>query len=353
MKEINFLKYNIVVASVALLVLLLVVSCQKEETTIVDKPNDELKISDNKPLIGLLSRVVQNPTSVDNVIDKSSCVSVNLPVGVFVNGSLITVGGSNGSSYAALQATIDGFPTAPTVAMSFPIVVKNRDYSTLQITSQNQMNQVLSGCNSTDDFSEIDCIKISYPISVALYNINTQVASTLLIYDNPQLYSFLNQGLTANLLANINYPIKVLSASNSNLTLNSNFELTNFIENAIDDCDDSPNTDADFTNTIASGTWRITYFFDNNDSTASFNGYTFTFGSTGLIQATKNNVTTNGAWTRYYDSDSYKFELTFDAVALDEIEEDWNIIEKSVSVLKLKHIRGGDGSTDYLTFTKN
>ena len=33
--------------------------------------------------------------------------------------------------------------------------------------------------------------------------------------------------------------------------------------------------------------------------------------------------------------------------------DDYKIIEYSATVIKLKHVSGGNGGTDYLTFTKN
>jgi len=36
-----------------------------------------------------------------------------------------------------------------------------------------------------------------------------------------------------------------------------------------------------------------------------------------------------------------------------ELSDDWEIIEKSTTVIKLKDVSGGNGGIDYLTFTKN
>nr|WP_315147929.1 hypothetical protein [uncultured Flavobacterium sp.] len=36
-----------------------------------------------------------------------------------------------------------------------------------------------------------------------------------------------------------------------------------------------------------------------------------------------------------------------------ELTDDWEIIERTSTVIKLKDVSGGNGGTDYLTFTKN
>jgi hypothetical protein len=48
------------------------------------------------------------------------------------------------------------------------------------------------------------------------------------------------------------------------------------------------------------------------------------------------------------------FNLAFSSPAeFLELSDDWEIIEKSTTVIKLKDVSGGNGGTDYLTFTKN
>ena len=65
-------------------------SCQKEEMVIIDENNNET-LTSTSPLTGLITRVSQNPTAIDNVLDNSSCFKVKLPVTVIVNGQNIVV----------------------------------------------------------------------------------------------------------------------------------------------------------------------------------------------------------------------------------------------------------------------
>ncbi|MEO0046727.1 MAG: hypothetical protein RL705_1918, partial [Bacteroidota bacterium] len=59
------------------------VSCQKEEETVIQDNTESFVV--DEPIAGLLSRTSQNPTSIDNVLDNSSCFSVQLPVTVLIN----------------------------------------------------------------------------------------------------------------------------------------------------------------------------------------------------------------------------------------------------------------------------
>jgi hypothetical protein len=94
------------------------------------------------------------------------------------------------------------------------------------------------------------------------------------------------------------------------------------------------------------------YYEDDDNETDDFTGYTFTFNSNGTSIALRSGITTNGTWSTFVDSGQNKLDLIFNGTDLDEIEDDWRIIEFSTTQIRLKDISGGDGSTDYLTFTK-
>jgi hypothetical protein len=129
--------------------------------------------------------------------------------------------------------------------------------------------------------------------------------------------------------------------------------------------DDSPNqsmnTPADVINIVNKGTWKITYYYDtDHEATSSFNGYNFTFGANNALTATNGTNNYTGTWS-VTDSNSnddsqsdLDFNIAFSSPAqFEELTDDWEIIEKSTTVIKLKDVSGGNGGTDYLTFTKN
>jgi hypothetical protein len=335
--------------------LALLVSCQKEEETIIQDTTQSFLKSD--PLAQLLSRASQNSTASDNILDNTSCFSVQLPVTVIVNSQQIIV--TNQSDYQIVQDAIDEFSTDDDIVnFIFPITIKFKNHQTLIVQNSNQLDDVLDDCDEDDEFDEIDCISLIYPITINVYDSNNQIANTVTITSNTNFYNFL-ENLNDSTLIGIVYPIEGINSNNQTIVINSNAELENFIDDAIDDCDDSSSgggTDLVFLDVIASGTWIISYFQEDDDNeTATYNGYNFTFASNGNLTAVKNSVTINGTWDEYLDSGQRKLQLTFTNGDddFDELEEDWRIIEFSATVIRLKHISGGDGSSDYLTFTKN
>lgn len=127
--------------------------------------------------------------------------------------------------------------------------------------------------------------------------------------------------------------------------------------------DDSPTytdlTSAQVINTATQGTWRITLFNDSGtDETNHFTGYDFAFGS-GSLTTTNGTNTYTGTWSVSHDnSDDNPSDVDFNIFFASppnfaELSEDWHLISYTATEIKLSHVSGGGGGTDYLTFTKN
>jgi hypothetical protein len=100
--------------------------------------------------------------------------------------------------------------------------------------------------------------------------------------------------------------------------------------------------------TAIAGTYRISFYWDKKDETSDFAGYNFSFGSGGQATATKGSTTVKGTWSE----SSSKFIIDFgtDAV-LSELNDDWQIVEKSATTIKLKE--DNPLQDDQVTFIKN
>lgn len=132
--------------------------------------------------------------------------------------------------------------------------------------------------------------------------------------------------------------------------------------------DDSSSTNGNPTevvNTVKDGTWRITSFMeDTNDETHHFTGYNFTFGDNNEVTATNGTNTYTGTWSVTNSSNSsddddnnnsdIDFNIMFTAPEnFTELNDDWDILERTDSKIRLRDVSGGNGGTDLLTFVKN
>lgn len=107
--------------------------------------------------------------------------------------------------------------------------------------------------------------------------------------------------------------------------------------------------------TVVTGSWKVTYYYDKTfDATASFSGYSFTFASGGTITAVKGASTVNGTWSSGNDDSKVKFVISFATPAnFTEISNDWHVIERTDTKIRLQDISGGGGGTEFLTFERN
>lgn len=330
---------------------LFLMSCQTEENEVIQDPNQNL--SNVSPLTTLMTRVTQNPTSGDNIMDNSSCFSVVLPATVIVNGQNIVV--STQADYQTVQDAIDAFSNDDDIVnFIYPITIQFQNFSTQVLQDSDDLDDVIDDCGEDDGFDEIDCISFNFPIVINVYNANNQFANTITINNNTDLYNFL-ENLEDNEYVAIQYPISLIDSNGVNVTITSNDQLEDVIEDSIDDCDDSPSGGGSSTlsSIIVDGTWYVSYFFDDTDETSDYAGYNFTFNVSGTATAVKNTTTINGSWSNYIDSGDEKLEFSFDGSILDELEDDWEVTEYSATQIRLKDVSGGGSGTDYLYLTKN
>ena len=114
-------------------------------------------------------------------------------------------------------------------------------------------------------------------------------------------------------------------------------------------------------NNAQSGTWKVSKFIDSGtDETSHFSGYNFTFKYTGELNANNGSNNYNGIWSI---NDSNSNDNTLDDLEFyiqynlgndfDDLSEDWKFVSQTSTQIELIHVSGGNGGTDYLTFTKN
>ena len=136
------------------------------------------------------------------------------------------------------------------------------------------------------------------------------------------------------------------------------FLLMAFVALCFSSCDkndDNGITATVVSNTVTSGTWRVTYFWDtDHEETSNFSGYSFTFAGGNVLTAVNGGTTVTGTWQTGTDNSTVKLVISFATPAnFAELSEDWHVLERTDTKIRLRHISGGSGGTDYLTFEKN
>ena len=328
--------YKIVGISI---VLALAFSCQSEEESL---QQDVANLSKASPVTKLLSRVSQNPTSEDNILDGTSVFRVKLPVSITLNGTSLTV--SSVSDYALIENLKNASNTDDDLVFyTFPITVVLRNYQEVVIANTTALQNLIA---TQDDLSELTCSALVYPISVNVYESSNQSANQTTLLSNSQVINFIFS-LENTTVFSINYPISALNTQGQTVIINSNAELKSLLEAAVTQCGSSA-VSGNFEEVLTSGSWRVSYFFDDGDETNDYVGFTFTFLSNNTIQVVKNGTTSTGTWSFYEDDGVNKLDLTFENSLLQELVDDWELFDFSNNTIQLKE----DDNDEYLTFSK-
>lgn len=215
---------------------LLLASCQGEENEVVT-PNTET-LSKNAPLTQLLQRVTASSTSFDNVIDSTDCFQVQLPVEVIANDVPVLVGSEE--DYLEVEEVFDASPyDDDSVTFVFPITVVYADYTEEVIETQEEFDAITEDCFQDavpgDDETPIDCLEISYPITVFVYDANFQAAETEVIESDEEFYAFL-AGLDPNEYYALDFPFSFVDLEGETSAVYNNAECETAIEVAVSDC---------------------------------------------------------------------------------------------------------------------
>ncbi len=192
----------------------------------------------------------------------------------------------------------------------------------------------------------ITCVSINYPINLNIFNAAGQQTGTQTINSELELLLFISD-LDPGSGFSIAFPISVTLENGNSVEINNLQEL----EDIILACDTAGGqVPADFTDILTDGIWYVNYFFDDEDETFLFNGYQFSFNADQTALADNGSNQVNGTW-ELTASSTPDFVLFFGTNSpFDELDDDWDIIEVTPEIIRLKDVSGGDGSVDFLTF---
>lgn len=214
------------------LLCMLGVSCQQEGSEIIT-PDSEEVISANSNLALLLLQTSSNDGSQDDLLDNASCIEINLPVSVTVNGELIVINTLNDISLVEDNINSSDIDD-DVIEISFPITITLSDHTEVLVTSEEELLQYVINCFAED---VITCVDFQYPISFSVFNSDFQDADVVTINNDEALYEFLvSIGNDSAIFASLNYPVVLVYDNGNTIEVTSNSELEVGINNANLNC---------------------------------------------------------------------------------------------------------------------
>lgn len=221
-----------------ILILLLGITACQDEVNEATPVNEEETIVPNSTLSDLMLNTTARDGSSDDILDDSSCFSVVFPVTVIANDTTLIINTLEDLIQIEILFGISD-DDEDTLEFVFPITIILSDYTEVVVTSLEELQAFIDDCTGTESF--IDCIDFLYPISFSVYDTEFAVIDTITINSDEELHIFINSlhdDSADTLLVSLNFPVVMVYADGTIVTVNSNTELEDAINGAADFCDD-------------------------------------------------------------------------------------------------------------------
>jgi len=338
-KKINIMKKLFLLPFFALLMLM---SCQEEVIDITEPAEAETLVA-NSQLTSFMASASIMDGSADNIIDNASCLSVDLPVTVIVNGVELTI--DSKEDFKVIEALFDEFEDDNDyLEIIFPITIILSDYTELTINNRDELKSLIDECrgeNEPDD--DIECIDFQYPISFSVYNTAFQVIDVVTIENDRQLYRFIKRVKEGEVFASINFPVTMILYDDSTVTVNNNQELQSTIEEAKDACDeddDNDYNDDDFTKDrldelLKTCPWVVYEIERNEDDLIQvYREYVMVFKNDNVVKVhASNGDVLTGTWTTRVTDRGALIKLEFDTLV--DFDLEWYVYDLEAGRIKL------------------
>ena len=346
----NIMKTNLrTLLLIPFFALLMFTSCQDEVLEITDS-NETETLTAESTLTSLLSATSIMDGSADNIIDKASCLSVQLPVTVIVRGLEITI--DSREDFKVIEAIFNELEDDDDrLDIVFPITIILANHDEVVIQNREALQELIDQCrgeNEEDD--DIECIDFQYPISFSVYNPNFQVINVVNIENDRQLYRFIKRVRNAEvgLLASLNFPVTMVLADETEIVVNNNAELQRAIEDAKDTCDEDDDNDYgddDFTKErldeyLKNCPWVVYEFKRNNqDNTAEYIEYAINFKEDGVVvMRARGGDMLTGTWSTRVTDRGALLKMTFENLA--DFTLEWIVYDIEDGKIKLFEVGG-------------
>lgn len=325
-----------------LFALIMFTSCQKEVVEVTN-PNEAEALVANSELTTLISSTSKMDGSKDNIIDRASCMSVELPVTVIANGLEITI--DSEEDYRVIKAIFDEFEDdQDSLQIIFPITIVLADHTEIVVENRVALQNLAAECqgeNQPDD--DIECIDFQYPISFSVYNTDFQVINNVTIENDRQLFRFIHRVKQGEVFASLDFPVTMELADGSTVVVHNNMELQNTINDAKDSCNEDDNNnfhDHDFTldrlnSLLVTCPW-VVHDFDRNavNLTDQYREFVMSFKEDGVVKVrARNGDVLTGKWTTRLTDNGALIKLEFDSLV--DFSLEWYVYDIEHGRIKL------------------
>ena len=319
----------------------LITSCQKESLEIIDETDDNTEAI-GADLTNLLLRATLNEGDVDDLILLGDCFTIAFPFTIIIDGIEVVVEGEQ--DYTEIIIIIEETGAdIDDIEIVFPITLILLNYSEVVVNNLQELEQILGQCQGNNN--RIDCVDFIYPITVFRYNENTENSDTIILDDDEEMYVLLSNLQEGDHIT-FQYPISVILLDGSVVEIDNNDELEDILNGCNDEIDDEV-----IKSYLTSGSWYVGYFFSGENNTTNYCDYALSFFENKTVLISDGNVNYYGEWNTEEINDVHYLNLNFETYPLNELNNDWLIIEASMEIMGMERVNDLN-TVDVLIFSR-
>ncbi|MCR8668402.1 hypothetical protein NO995_11970 [Aestuariibaculum sp. M13] len=325
----------------------LMTSCQDEVVDITTAEESEA-IAANSELAVLIEATSTKDGSMDNIIDRASCLTVGLPITVSVHGLEIKIDSTE--DYKIIAALFKEFDyDYSDLEIFFPITVTTSNFTEITIESKAALIELAKECRGeNEDDDDIECIDFQYPISFSVYDTRSQAIDVVTIESDRAMYRFIHRVREGEVFASLNFPVTMVLGDGTTIEVNNNLALRNAMreaKNACDEDDDNDYGDTDFTkerldNLLQTCPWVVYEFERNEDNLVEkYHEYAIVFKAENIVQVrTRGGDTLTGTWSTRVTDNGALIKLEFDTLV--DFSLEWFVYDLEYGRIKLYQAGG-------------
>ncbi|MFS4467095.1 hypothetical protein [Maribacter sp. 2210JD10-5] len=332
--------FNYAVYMSLLMAVLSFTSCQ-EEFEQIDTGGEAEAIMAGSTTAKLVENTASKDGSFDNIVDGASCLAINFPYTVEVNGLEITV--DTEEDLDLIEKAFDAIDGDEDILeIIFPITITAGDFTEITINGIDDLRELAAECKEGGEDDDIECLDFVYPMTLFTFNVNLEETGNVLVESDKDLRRFF-AGLEDSDLVGFQFPITLKLYDGSKVTVDSNEELARTINNTKDACDEDDDNDyndddfdpARFENYLAECPWLVREFKRNDqERTAEYEDYLFNFMEDGTVNVKdREGLNINGVWEASVGEDGAVIEMEFETLV--DFTLEWKVYEVGENKIKL------------------
>ena len=334
----KFFKYSL---QTLLLVVAFSFNACQEAFEELPQPDELQTINASSSTAKLIENTASNDGSFDNIVDGASCLAIEFPYTVNVNGIEITIESKEGLHL--IEEIFDELQDDEDILeIIFPIVITLADFTVIEIGGIDDLRELAQECVEGGEDDDIECIDFVYPITIYTFDLNEVETGSVTVGSDKDLRIFF-AGLDENDLIGIDFPVNMELYDGTKVEVGSNAELANALETAkmaCDEDDDDDYNDDDFTqerleNLLVECPWLIHEVVrDEVNQTDQYFEYLMNFTEDGGVTV-KDRMGNNimGTWSTRVTDHGVLIKLEFDVLV--DFNLEWIVYELGEGKIKL------------------